>query len=259
MSSMLAETTLPLASGELRTSAPLIIAWQHPTSRRISAVGLIDHDGDGYRFRYVRGVRDVDDFQPFLGFPNLTGSYRSEWLFPMFAQRVMNPRRPDYPYWLDVLDLEAESTPFEFLARSQGRREGDSVLVMSPPLVEDGAIRFEFLVHGVSHPPDDRSPDALSALRRGDVVSVQPQPENPQDPLALFVCSAETPVGWVPRVLCPAVTDALQHSELRGRVMRINGPEVPPHLRLLVEFTGTIPAGWDFFAAESWMPLSDAP
>ena len=256
MSSVLAETGLPLASDELQTSAPLIVAWQHPTSRRISAVGLIDHDHDGYRFRYVCGACDVTGFRPFLGFADLTRSYRSEWLFPMFAQRVMNPRRPDYPYWVHVLDLGAEPTPFEFLARTQGRREGDSVLVLSPPQVEEGAVRFEFLVHGVSHVAAGTSAAVLSELRQGDVVSVRAEPENPQDPLALFVCSAETPVGWVPRLLCPAVTEALEYAELSGRVIRINGPEVPPHLRLLVEFTGFVPDGWNFFAAESWMPLS---
>ncbi len=68
----------------------------------------------------------------FLG-TDLKADYRSRWLFPMFAQRVLNPQRPDYSHWRDVLNLPADATPFESMARSEGHREGDAVLVTAPP------------------------------------------------------------------------------------------------------------------------------
>lgn len=254
MSSLLLESRLPHASDERETDSALIVAWQNSESREISPVGLLEHDHLGYRFRYIRNARDVRGFLPFLGFTDLTADYRSRWLFPMFAQRVLNPRRPDYSHWRDVLSLPADASPFEFLARCEGRREGDAVLVTAPPLVDDhGAISFTFLVHGVRHALlDESARDALSALRDGDSVELRPQPDNPVDRLAIHLCSGDIPIGWVPRLLCPAVHDALAEGRVIGRVLNVNGPEVPTHMRLLVELSGSVPLGWDFFADPIW-------
>jgi len=258
MSSLLLESRLPDVSDERETDSTLIVAWQNSESREISPVGLLEHDHLGYRFRYIRKARDVKGFLPFLGFTDLTADYRSRWLFPMFAQRVLNPRRPDYSHWRDVLNLPADATPFEFLARCEGRREGDAVLVTAPPSVDDhGAISFTFLVHGVRHTLlDARAQDALSALRDGDDVDLRPQPDNPVDRLAIHLCSGEDPIGWVPRLLCPAVHDALAEGQVIGRVQKVNGPEVPPHMRLLVELNGSVAPGWDFFSDPKWSPIA---
>jgi hypothetical protein len=259
MSSLLLESRLPDASGERDTDSTLIVAWQNSETREISPVGLLEHDHGGYRFRYIRNARNVKNFLPFLGFTDLTSDYRSRWLFPMFAQRVLNPRRPDYTHWRNVLNLPADATPFEFLARCEGRREGDAVLVTAPPRVGDhGEISFTFLVHGVRHVvPQDRALDALNRLSDGDEVELRPQPDNSVDRLAIHVCSGADPIGWVPRLLCPAVHDALTEGQVIGRVLRINGPEVPAHMRLLVELNGSVPPGWDFFADPIWSPIAD--
>jgi len=259
MSSLLLESRLPDVSDERETDSTLIVAWQNSESREISPVGLLDHDSLGYRFRYIRNARDVNGFLPFLGFTDLAADYRSRWLFPMFAQRVLNPRRPDYSHWRDVLNLPADATPFEFLARCESRREGDAVLVTAPPPVDDhGAISFTFLVHGVRHAlRDESAQDALIALRDGDDVELRPQPDNPVDRLAIHLCSGADPIGWVPRLLCPAVHDALAEDQVIGRVLKVNGPEVPAHMRLLVELNGSVPAGWDFFTDSIWSPIVD--
>jgi len=258
MSSLLLESRLPHVSDEREADSTLIVAWQSSESREISPVGLLEHDHLGYRFRYIRNARDVEDFLPFLGFTDLTAVYQSPWLFPMFAQRVLNPRRPDYPHWRDVLDLPADATPFEFLARREGRREGDAELVTAPPTVDGhGEITFTFLVHGVRHALQDPSAqDTLSALRDGDDVELRQQPDNAVDRLAIHVCSGSVPIGWVPRLLCPAVHDALAEGHVTGRVVKVNGPEVPPHMRLLVELLGSVPPGWDFFADPTWSPIA---
>lgn len=259
MSSLLLESRLPDASDERETDSTLIVAWQNSESREISPVGLLEHDQLGYRFRYIRNARDVEGFLPFLGFTDLTADYRSRWLFPMFAQRVLNPRRPDYSHWRNVLSLPADATPFEFLARCEGRREGDAVLVNAPPRVDDhGEISFAFLVHGVRHALlAAPARDALSVLTDGDDVELRPQPDNPVDQLAIHLCSGAEPIGWVPRLLCPAVHDALAEGEVIGRVLKVNGPEVPAHMRLLVELNGSVPPGWDFFAEPIWSPITD--
>ena len=58
-----------------RSPGSLIVAWQHPTSRLISPVGLLEH-GAGYRYRYLRRAPAVEGFLPFLA--SLTG-IRPTW------------------------------------------------------------------------------------------------------------------------------------------------------------------------------------
>ncbi len=159
-------------------------------------------------------------------------------------------RDPDGGRWPD------DAAPFEFLARCEGRREGDTVLVTAPPRVDqDGSLHLTFLVHGVRHALANPGVEGVfDTLRDGDRVNFLPQPDNPVDHFAIHVCSGDLPVGWVPRLLCPAVHDAIAAGPIAGRVLRVNGPEVPVHLRLLVELDGRVPPNWDFFADPSWLP-----
>ena len=105
----------------------LVVAWQHPEERSIQPVGLLTWDGIGFKFAYIRNVLSVRDFRPLLGFEDLYRSYYSEDLFPLFAQRAMDPRRPDYQRYVQTLGLEGDPSPWEQIARSQGRREGDTI------------------------------------------------------------------------------------------------------------------------------------
>src|SRR6266566_5922475 len=72
----------------------LVVAWQHPVDRSIEPIGFLANDGAIYRFTYIRNALKVKDFRPLLGFADLRCSYSSENLFPLFAQRAMDPRRP---------------------------------------------------------------------------------------------------------------------------------------------------------------------
>jgi len=134
-----------------RSPGSLIVAWQHPASRLISPVGLLEH-GVSYRYRYLRRAQYVEGFLPFLGFPEWERTYVSDRLFPLFSQRIMSPRRPDFRQFLRQLHLSADATPWEQLERSEGRRTGDTVQVFPIPLVrDDGSTTCRFLVHGIRH------------------------------------------------------------------------------------------------------------
>jgi hypothetical protein len=60
----------------------MAVAWQHPTSRGVYPVGLLEYDGYLHRFRYLRTASNVPDFRPFVGFPELAKCYQSQELFP---------------------------------------------------------------------------------------------------------------------------------------------------------------------------------
>jgi hypothetical protein len=66
----------------------------------------------------------VAGFRSLLAFPELREVYRSESLFPVFANRVMNASRPEFESFVQWLDLPASETdPLVPHARSGGRRE----------------------------------------------------------------------------------------------------------------------------------------
>ncbi len=64
------------------TDRRLAVAWQHPGTRRITAVGLLTCSESYYTFSYLRSASGVEAFQPFLGFPDLARQYEAGALFP---------------------------------------------------------------------------------------------------------------------------------------------------------------------------------
>jgi hypothetical protein len=234
-----------------RSRGSLIVAWQHPASRLIEPVGLLEHGlAAGYRFRYLRRAADVPDFQPFLSFPDLDRTYTSTRLFPLFSQRIMSPRRPDYGHFLRQLHLHEDASPWEQLARSEGRRTGDTVQVFPIPIVmADGTTTCQFLVHGIRHVTGG----ALPPLRRGEVLDLRDDPSNPVNPNAVLVCTRDgTPLGYVPDLLLEHLRAVQSAGPPRLVVEHTNGLEAPAHLRLLVRLEGRTPPGYTPMSGPRW-------
>src|SRR5690625_6309135 len=74
---------------------------------------------DGIRDGHVTGVQTC----ALPIFPEAHRVATSEYLFPVFAERVLSPRRPDRRRVLDTLGLEPEAGAFEIMARNGGRSE----------------------------------------------------------------------------------------------------------------------------------------
>lgn len=229
----------------------LVVAWQNPSSRLIAPVGLLEQLAtEQYRFRYLRRASMTDGFSPFLSFSDWARDYRSQRLFPLFSQRVMSPRRPDYPEFLRQLHLDADATPWEQLARSEGRRTGDTVQVFPVPSVGgDGTSSCRFLVHGIRYANGGHLPD----LPPGTPLDLQDDPGNPINPLAAHVVTAEGGVlGHVPDLLLEHLHVLRATGDVRTVVEHVNGPEAPMHLRLLVRVDGTAPAGYRPMRGPNW-------
>jgi hypothetical protein len=247
-----------------------VVAWQHPDRRLIEPVGFLTYDGHVHRFAYIRNALQVKDFRPLLGFADLRRSYTSEDLFPLFAQRAMDPRRPDYRRYLARLGLEGEQGPLEQIARSQGRRQGDTIQLLPVPAVTGDEVTFLFLVNGVRHVPErplilggreirvtrKQVEDALSRLSQGDVLGLTGEPENPVNPEALLVTATSVPVGWVPDLLVGDLHRLMTRATVTVTVEHANGSDAPWHLRLLARLRASPAAGFQFFAGETWQPLS---
>lgn len=255
----------------------LVVAWQHPIERSIQPVGFLTRTDDAFTFGYIRNAVTVHDFPGLLGFDDLYRTYESSDLFPLFAQRAMDPRRPDYHRYVNNrLGLEGEPGPWEQIARSQGHREGDTIQLFPEPTVDGDEVRCLFLVHGMRHA--DKSPKildgveasatreqidaALERLEPGDKLGIYPEPGNEKNPLAIVVTISPDqliPVGWIPDLLVEDLQRLLDRAPVTVTAEHVNGADAPWHLRLLARLRAAPAPGFRFFVNERWEPLAPQP
>lgn len=245
----------PAADGTTRRMA---IAWQNPFDRLVSAVGILEFDGEEYRFQYLRAASDVPGFRSFVGFPNLSKVYQSKELFPLFAQRAMSPRRPDYSQYLHSLALDESATVWEQLARTEGIIAADTIQLVPEPSVDtSGHTTASFLVAGIRHCLNDveARERVLADLKPNDVLYLLDEPTNDKNPRAILTTTTKKQaIGWVPNMLLGYVHDVRDHGPVRLIVRHANGPQAPLHMRVLVEFSGSLPVGYVPFSGPDWAP-----
>ena len=77
----------------------LYVTWRHPEGL-IHPVGLLTrrvlNGSDSYRFVYLKTSETIEGFHHLPGLPDLHRVYESQDLFPVFRNRQMSRRRPDY-------------------------------------------------------------------------------------------------------------------------------------------------------------------
>lgn len=257
------------AARSTEAAGRLVVAWQHPGTRVIDPIGFLTYDGRVYRFAYIRHALDVEDFRPLLGFPDLHRSYSSGDLFPLFAQRAMDPRRPDYHRYVARLGLDGEPGPWEQIARSQGRRQGDTIQLLPEPTMTGDELTCLFLVNGIRHVPErpmilnghevsvtgEQLEAALARLRPGDALGFALEPKNPFNPLAIVVIGSLVPVGWVPDLLVEDLHRLMGRAKVTVTAEHVNGPDAPWHLRLLARLRANPSRGFRFFTGKRWTLL----
>jgi hypothetical protein len=230
------------------------VAWRNTSRGLIAPVGVLDNDDVGYRFEYLHNVDQIPDFRPFLGFPDFQGVYEAQRLWPFFALRVMDRKRPDYGDYLARLGLPRDASPLDVLSRSGGEQKGDSVsLAEEPPVAHDGQTESTFLVRGARYATyEHSSAERASQLRPGDRLMMEPDPENPVNQQAILLATAGAPVGWVPDLLTGYAHAVHSGGEGQVTVVRNNGPESPWHLRLLVRLDGRVSPSLHVFSGDQW-------
>lgn len=223
------------------------VIWQDQVTRSLVRVGWLVFTGREFEFSYTDDIKSDDHFRPFPAFPRLDEKYRSTELFPYFAVRLTSTADPQYEAVLDALGLTRdEATPAELLARSPESPHDTIQVVPEPTEMPDGTLARVFLVSGVRH-VDERDPEAVSRLIEslpvGAPLELVPEPDNPKNPRALRLAASGKPVGWVPDYLLTEVHNYIDSNRpVSVTVVRANGPDTPPHLRLLCRLTaGPVP------------------
>lgn len=236
-----------MAPGHEAHRRRFLVTWRDGgRPRGTHAVGCLTFDGR-FTFRYLPGAAVAPGFRPLPGFPDMDRSYTAPSLFLFFAARLMDRRRPDYDDYVNALDLPPRPEDLDVLARSEGVLKGDRVAVVEEPHVRsDGSTERVFVVRGVrfASPDTAERERRLAALAAGSFLIVRADVDNPVNSAALQLLNpAGQLVGWVPDALVSYVSSALATGGARVVVQRLNGPELPPHIRLLARLSGRLPVG----------------
>lgn len=217
-------------------------------------IGVLEDLVGHYRFRYVEGLDAVTDFRPLIGFPDLRKTYLSEKLFPFFSQRVLQPDRPDYVEYVELLSLPVTASVWQLLARSGGTRKGDPYeLVAEPDVDASGYSSCTFFVRGLRFAPRgvEATGERVADLRQGETLALFAQTTNAVNPNAWQVCDVHGfPLGWVPDTLIPWVQAS--KAAPAAVVVATNPAPAPWHLRLLTSVDVVVTPGFRLLDQGAW-------
>lgn len=246
----------------------LFVAWRsaEPSQSNWGPVGVLERTPTGsYRFGYTKGARSLPGFRPFPGMARYDVLYESDELFPIFANRLLNARRPEYEPSLMWSGFEAgeQPNPIQLLGVTEGRRQTDSLEVFPCPEPDaDGCFAAKFFLHGLRH----ASPEAIarvSLLKNGELLRIVPEDDNQFDRYAVAVWTegVEHRIGYVPRYLARDIR--LLHGSCGPDfatllVERIN-PGAPLQQRLLCQMKACWPPSFRPCSGEEFQPIVGTP
>ena len=239
----------------------LYVTWRHPEGL-IHPVGLLTrrvlNGSDSYRFVYLKTSETIEGFHHLPGLPDLHRVYESKDLFPVFRNRQMSRRRPDYPQYVEKLNLAIDCHPFEVMARNEGRKLTDRIEVFAPPVrTDDAKLTTLFFARGIRHRPGDSQ--AITAMQVGDRLVLEDDPENKHNPRAMFINTLQLrPVGWVPDYLVGTVHDLRDLTGVEAvsvTAEHINPPDVAPSMRLICRLTAPWPDHYEPLTGPKFQPI----
>lgn len=225
---------------------PVYLAWQSPETRDWHVVGALSETDRGYEFHYTKGAKKAKNFIPFSGMDNLDMSYVSEQLFPLFHNRLLSSRRPEYPSFIKWLGLtEEEANPINILARSGALRGTDQLQMFRRIEVsEDGSFEHFFFLHGLSHLPKSAQ-KRVESLKSGEMLFLCLDCQNVYDSEAVIV-RADQPaeiVGYCPRYFAKDIGMLLEHSEYLKVTVEAISKDAPTNYRLMCRVHGQLKLG----------------
>jgi hypothetical protein len=233
----------------------LYIAWQDPETRRWYTVGRLTKEKGVYEFRYTMGSIKSSRFDYLGRMRDKLKVYRSDSLFPLFSNRLLDSSRPEYPDYLSWMGVDEEANDMDLLARSGGRRGTDQLCVY--PKVEanlQGEMELYFFSHGLRYLSESEK-KAINRLKPGDPLYLTPDHTNKYDQYALLLETGEpVRVGYCPRYLNQGLSSVLEKVEIRLTVEKVNN-KAPLQFRLLCKAVFMLPEGVKLYSSKEHQPL----
>ncbi len=241
----------------------LFLAWQDKGhSKAWFPIGRLDADLErpSYRFRYIGGARHAQEqagFPLLIEFPSLERDYQSSYLFPLFQNRVMNQKRPDFSDYLHNLGYPDKADPIQILSVNGGRRVTDAYEVF-PKISKDDTGQFtcRFFLHSWLR-ASDAAQARVNKLEPDEELYLTLELTNPATRLAVQIQTTDYHmIGWAPRYLVGDLAAAMNESpEYSARVVRVNPQPAPSSQRVLIEVRGR----WEHhepMSGEDFSPLT---
>jgi len=196
--------------------------------------------------------------------PELEAVYESDSLFPLFANRLLSPSRPEYEAFLTWggFDPSLPPDPLAVLGVTQGLRQTDSLEVFPCPMPdENGAYLSKFFMHGVRwmHPA---ALERIASLATGEPLRLSLEVGNPYDAdaVSLLTCDRKNRllIGYIPRYLARDVRDLCDECHLdfiEVKVERINAG-APLQQRVLCSMRSCWPDGFTPCSGEQFKSIA---
>lgn len=239
----------------------LYLAWRDPKGRSWFPVGQLSFDGKSYRFVYTKGAKQSPNFIPFARMENLTTVYKSNELFPLFANRLLSKKRPEYQDFLHWLNTRpGEDDLLTLLAGTGGMQEADLLALFPCPYRgPDNMYRVRFFSHGLRY----LLPEAILRIHKlspGERLYLMPDPQNTHDSEAVGLRTDDPAalVGYCPRYFVGDFLLLLREAGTENTkvvVERVN-QEAPIQLRLLCTLTANWPESFHPCAGTWYEPLA---
>jgi len=223
-----------------------------------ATVGKLTKQNSYYEFRYTMGARKLPDVAPFPGLPDLEKVYQMEDIFPIFKNRLLSERRPEYKKWLSWggFDPDVKPDAISVLSTLGSRRAADSLELFTGPLrLQDGSCYSQFFLHGVRH---HATREILERLHEGAKLILRREDSNPHDQLAVAVDNNQNQcLGYVPRFLAKEARFLSEQcpDELEVKIKRSN-VDAPSHYQVLCELTSCWPDDFSPCTDDDFKPIS---
>ena len=237
----------------------IYVAWRNCNANGgWYVIGALEKEEQQYNFHYTNGVKVADGFSPFSGMTDLAEVYKSESLFPLFANRLLSKNRPEYPKlikWMGFSDSDPE--PIEMLGLTRGIRATDQFEMFNKiNVLNDGSFEHVFFAHGFKHFPD-RAQNRIRELYNGEELKLVLDKQNDFDPHAVLIRTKEPNeiFAYCPSYIAKNVHDLLSSnpSAITVRVELVN-IEAPESYQLLCKLTGKVDINFKFMDDYEYKP-----
>lgn len=224
----------------------LYIVWQEPQTQHWLPVGKLTYHRDKkiYQFTYTKGAKKFPYFVPFGRMKNLHKSYFSTELFPLFANRLLCKSRPEYPaylQWLNIQETEQDNLML-LLARSGGQRATDSLEVF-PSLTRhvNGNYEFYFFSRELRQLPKETR-NRINFMSQNEPLRFIPTILNKRKTYAMTLQADDSVrVGFCPSYLVENFWPSIaQMKKMSLTIAKVN-PEAPLQFRLWCRWLFSLP------------------
>jgi len=238
----------------------LYLIWQEPETQSWLPVGKLTYNRDKqvYQFTYTKGAEKSPRFIPFGRMTDLHKPYFSIELFPLFANRLLQKSRPEYPAYLEWLNVseKEQGDQILLLARSGGKRATDLLEVLPNPVRNrDGYYEFYFFSRDLRRLPKEAL-EKINFLSPGEQLQLVGYSQNQSDTCAIRLQSGDDLVGYCPPYLAKKLwqsQDKMNWNDLS--VVKVN-QEAPSAFRLLCRWVFNLPESFQLFLDDEFQELA---